>query len=470
MGFLKAAFATTLNIILNALTLGRFLLLEGRVRRGIFKNWALAFRYRPKRFCEPISEKEIVELVRGTEHVRAFGSGHSFNAGVVVDGTLISLDKYKSIVPEDGDGSAYPRTLTFRAGTRVRDLIEELRERDLAFEALPSHDAQSIGGILSSDVHGTGSHWGWVSDMVTKLKIVDGTGAVFECEPTDDRFKAAIGGVGAIGLIIEVTVKAVPRFNVRQIFRIVPLAKVQENFELLMAEYRHLSLYIFPFTSKCQISIWEPVIEPVASKTLLGPLWEWIAISFDALAAAWIAGLAAKLRLLPLPGLSTLLHSIKRGTNLVLESDQAFNRSIYHLHQELEFTVPFEVTFERCRELIELYEETYKELGLPYGFLEVRFTPAGHDRTLIGAGRDRASTWIDLIINDEPGFEKFYERAEDLIQKIGARPHLGKFCEKLDAKHLERVHGDHFARFRALVAVHDPQGKFANPFTRRLFG
>jgi hypothetical protein len=43
------------------------------------------------------------------------------------------------------------------------------------------------------------------------------------------------------------------------------------------------------------------------------------------------------------------------------------------------------------------------------------------------------------------------------------------YCENIDSTDLKRLHGEHFVRFRQLVAQHDPQGKFANEFTRRLF-
>jgi hypothetical protein len=130
--------------------------------------------------------------------------------------------------------------------------------------------------------------------------------------------------------------------------------------------------------------------------------------------------------------------------------------------------VPFENTFEMARRFIKLYEEMYST-GLPYTIFEVRFTPDGHERSLIGAGRERRSTWIDLVCNDSDGFESYYAAAEELIKNIGARPHLGKYCENIDSQDLKRLHGEHFDRFRQLVAQHDPQGKFANDFTRRLF-
>ena len=89
---------------------------------------------------------------------------------------------------------------------------------------------------------------------------------------------------------------------------------------------------------------------------------------------------------------------------------------------------------------------------------------------MIGAGRERRSTWIDLVCNDSAGFEKYYAAAEAELKKNGARPHLGKYCESIDKSDLERLHQEHFVKFRKLVEQHDPEGKFANDFTRRLFG
>jgi hypothetical protein len=35
---------------------------------------------------------------------------------------------------------------------------------------------------------------------------------------------------------------------------------------------------------------------------------------------------------------------------------------------------------------------------------------------------------------------------------------------------MEKLYGDNFTTFLNLVEEHDPDGKFANEFTRRLFG
>jgi hypothetical protein len=455
--YLYCALATTLNIVINAVTFGKFLWLEGRVRGGRFRNWARQFQYRPTNFYEPETEEEIVRLVRDAQRIRFFGSGHSFNDGVVSDETLVSLDKYTGLVKIEGD------LVTVKGGTRMREVVALLLRRGRAFEALPSHDAQSIAGILSTNVHGTGKKWGFVAEMVERLKIVDGRGDIHECEKTDDLFKAAIGGVGAVGIITEVTVRTVERFRVEQEFELVETEKVRRDLDRLLDDNRHLSLYLFPFARVCQVSRWNPTAK---RRSLLADFREFVAISFDALNAAWFGNLMAYTGLLPH---SNWTYGIKRDTDLVMESNAAFNRSIYHLHQELEFTVPFEDTWTVCNRLIELYERMYREERLPYMLLEVRFTPEDKDQSLIGAGRGRRSTWIDLICNDSRGFERYYAAGEEIVREIGARPHLGKFCQTLDKAHLERVHGASFERFLELMREHDPDDKFANDFTRRMF-
>ena len=457
--YFRCAFHSTLNIILYAITFGHYIWLEGRISGGKFSNWAKRYQYRPANIAYPATETEIVALVKEAKKIRVCGSGHSFNSGIKTEETLVSLDNYSGVVHKDLEN----KQMTFKAGTRVRDVSKILWENGLAFGALPSHDAQSIAGILSTDVHGTGRDWGFVSEAAVKLKIIDGKGDVHECGPEDDLYKAAIGGIGAVGIISEVTVQAVERFYVEQKFWIDDLEKVEANLDKLIEENDHVSLYIFPFTNKCQVNSWNRTEK---KKSTLGDFREFVAISLDSFFGAWFGNLLSYTGLLP--RLSTIGYGLKKGVDLVLESPAAFNRTIYHLHQELEFAIPYEESIQTWRHFIQLYEDLYEQ-GLPYVLFEVRFTPAGHKRTLLGPGRERRSTWIDLICNDSAGYEIYYQAAEEEIKKIGARPHLGKYCNCWDQNLLYQLHQDNFMRFCHAKETHDPERKFVNAFTKRLF-
>ena len=45
-----------------------------------------------------------------------------------------------------------------------------------------------------------------------------------------------------------------------------------------------------------------------------------------------------------------------------------------------------------------------------------------------------------------------------------------KFCESFRNADMARLHRDRFERFLDLVELRDPDRKFANSFTRRVFG
>jgi L-gulono-1,4-lactone dehydrogenase len=458
ISYLRVGLSTTINVLLYTWTLGRFIWLEGRVSGGVFRNWMRLFRYRPLHFAEPESEAEIIALIRNSTRLRVFGAGHSFNDGIVGE-TLVSLDRYRGVLWVDLEN----RQMAVKGGTRIREVTRALANHGLALEAQPSHDAQSIGGILSTDVHGTGRSWGFVSESVVSLKLIDGRGLVLECFQGDDLFRAAVGGAGAAGIISEVVIQAVDRFHVEQKVTLSNLAYVESNLDRLLLENDHFSIYAFPYTDKCQINTW---LHTEAAESPYGEMRELVSISLDALLSTWIGNFLAYSGLLK--GLSDKVHSIKKGSDLVLESSQAFTRTIYPLHQELEFAVPYEQTFTVLRAFLSLYERL-APLGLPYGVIEVRFTPAGYNGSWIGAGRERMSAWIDVIYYDSHGVDAYYDLVEALMMALGGRPHLGKWNKRINSRYLAYVHGPHFEKFRQVVTEHDPQRKFVNDYTRRLF-
>jgi len=163
-----------------------------------------------------------------------------------------------------------------------------------------------------------------------------------------------------VGIISEVVVESVERFNVEQRVQTKDVSFVRDNLDRLLRENDHLSLYLFPFSDRCRINTWNRTCK---RRSVLGDLREFLRTSVDALGAAWVGNFLAYAGLLST--LSPLVYGIERGSHLVLESNKAFNRTIYHLHQELEFTVPFEDTFDACGRFIELYERMYPPRGCP---------------------------------------------------------------------------------------------------------
>ena len=175
----------------------------------------------------PETEAEICALVREASKVRVVAGGHSFNASPLTSGMMLSLDRYDRILSVD----LASRVVRVQAGVRLRDLDEYLQKLGLAFPVLGSTNAQSIGGLVATDLHGTGRDHGFLSEQILALRIVDAAGVARTFRPGSDVFHAAIGGLGTCGIVTEVEIQCVPSFNLEKSLRIVPRRWVRANID-----------------------------------------------------------------------------------------------------------------------------------------------------------------------------------------------------------------------------------------------
>jgi len=458
--FIVSGLMTAVNVVLYALTGGRFMFLEGRSRRGRYHNWSHDRRHRA-RLLYPATEDEVCEIVRASPRVRVVGSGHSFNDGLATDGATVSLDRLTGITsvdPGSGQVSAW-------GGTRLRDLNRALAGHGLALGTLASHDAQSLAGIVSTDVHGTGRLAAHFSDAVVGMRIVDGTGAVHTVTPDDELFRAAVGGIGAVGVITQLTLQCEPSFNLRQATWVETDGWARMELERLLDTNDHVSFYVYPFTQLLHVHLWNRTEAP---RSPLATFREYLNEAKAALAAALIGDGAAHLGMLPNAadgGMRT-----QSAINLVFHSYDSFTRTLYHLHQELEFAVDSGAVWEAVDECTAIYERLYPDHDLPFLLIEVRFTPEGHDRSLLGPGTGRGTAWLCLCLNQSGDVDAYFDAVEGWMRTNDARPHLGKWWESGEPAELARLHGERFTAFQRVRASADPDGTFTNAFTDRVLG
>src|SRR3954466_10089669 len=104
-------------------------------------NWSGSQQAAPKHFARPRSRHELAGLVASAPGpIRVAGAGHSFSAGGVTDGTLLSLDALNRVL-DVRDG-----LVRVEAGIRLKALSRELYVRGLAMPNLGDIDAQSLAG------------------------------------------------------------------------------------------------------------------------------------------------------------------------------------------------------------------------------------------------------------------------------------------------------------------------------------
>jgi FAD/FMN-containing dehydrogenase len=100
------------------------------------------------------------------------------------------------------------------AGTRLHRIPALLAPHGLAMANLGDIDRQSIAGALSTGTHGTGLGHGGLATQVVGATLVtaDGELLTVDDENEPDLLPAVALGLGALGILVDVTLQCVPAF------------------------------------------------------------------------------------------------------------------------------------------------------------------------------------------------------------------------------------------------------------------
>jgi L-gulonolactone oxidase len=425
-------------------------------------NWAGNQRAASAQVARPTSTAEVAAVVRDAaaagRSVKAVGSGHSFTGAAVTDGLLLDLSRLSGPVSVD----EATRLVTVPAGTALSTLNQLLAEHGLALPNLGDIDAQTIAGAISTGTHGTGGRLGCLSTFVTALTLVTASGEVLTCDATErpDVFAAARVGLGALGVLTEVTLRCVDAFVLRADERPAPLAEVLAGLDEHVAGNDHVEFYWFPYTERVQLKRNNRV--PADDRPLSGAR-RWLDDEF--LANTVFAGACRLGR--AVPAVAPAIHAISaRALSARVytgRSDRVFCTSRRVRFVEMEYGLPRAALPEAFAGLRRLVEELPFKVLFP---VEVRFTAADDIWLSHGYGRDSAYIAIHQYVGapHEPYFRAF----ERIAQDLGGRPHWGKLHYR-DAGTLRPAY-PRFADFLTVRDRLDPDRVFANAYTDRVLG
>src|ERR1700761_1219846 len=221
----------------------------GAVADGIWRNWAGNGTVTPVRWERPVSAAGIGQAIAAAAAegltVHAVGSGHSFTPIAVAPGVALDLSGWAGIVAAD------TRTglVTVRSGTRLRELNADLDRLGLALANLGDIDVQTVAGAVSTGTHGTGARLGGLATQIEGLEMVLADGSVVTCSELEwpDLFAAARVGLGALGILTEVTLRCVPSFVLAATEGPEPVDAVITRFGELAAAHDHFEFYWIPY-------------------------------------------------------------------------------------------------------------------------------------------------------------------------------------------------------------------------------
>lgn len=186
-----------------------------RPQTAAWNTWARQHRAHPTGLLAPRSvpelQKQVTDASVTGSRLKVVGRGRSSSAIGQPAGALLTLEHLTGLVRLDSERL----TATFLAGTTVREANRLLGYYNLAFTNLGRLDDQTLAGAISTGFHGTGLDYGIFATQVVELKLVDAGGNLLTCSSTENPavFSAALTGLGALGIIVELTFAVVPQFR-----------------------------------------------------------------------------------------------------------------------------------------------------------------------------------------------------------------------------------------------------------------
>ncbi|WP_326831699.1 D-arabinono-1,4-lactone oxidase [Arthrobacter sp. BL-252-APC-1A] len=436
---------------------------QASIDRYSWQNWARTVRVRPFQVHAPASvadlQRAVADAAAAGLRVKAVGAGHSFTAIAEAPEVLLDLSRLQGLLRADpATGQA-----TFLAGTRLHAVPGLLAPYGLAMANLGDIDRQSIAGAISTGTHGTGAGYGGLSAQVAGLVLIQPDGGRLTLDSGDPLLAAAALGLGALGVIAEVTLQCVPAFLLRAEERSEPLETVLADLADRVKAADHFEFYWFPHTGRAATKTntrlpWTSIRAP------LPPLRRWVdesLLSNTVFRATCAAGTVIPALV---PAVNRAAAAALGGREYTDESPRVFAQRRTVRFREMEYSVPagsLERAFGALQEV--LAENPGWRVSFP---VEVRWAPAD-DRWLSTAyGRDCAYIAVHRYYREDPA--DYFAAVEQVMLAHGGRPHWGKE-HSLEADTLAERY-PRFADFQAVRNQLDPDRVFTNAYLDRVLG
>lgn len=125
----------------------------------------------------------------------------------------------------------------------------------MALRSLGSIDEQSIAGAICTGTHGTGLRFGIIATDVISLKLMIASGDIVECSESvnPDLFAAARCSLGALGVIVEVTLQCEKLSFLESYQYALPFEETMANLLKIARSAEHVRVWWFPHTDSCLV-------------------------------------------------------------------------------------------------------------------------------------------------------------------------------------------------------------------------
>lgn len=427
-----------------------------------WRNWAGDEGCRPREIAHPGSIEEIAaavgRAVRDGLRVRVVGAGHSFSDIACTDGLLIVLDRFQRVLEIDPESGL----VRVQGGIAIAQLNTRLAEQGLALENLGDIDVQSIAGAISTATHGTGACLRNIPSQVVELTLVLADGSTLVCSAARDAelLRATRVGLGALGVVAEMTLHCVPAFTLRGIDAPAPLEETLAHFEELALANEHFEFFVFPHCDMALTRTNNRTEQPPRPRGGLAAYANDVLLTNHAFELCCRVGRRAPSRI---PQINRLVTRLAGSSKRIDRSDRVFASPRLVRFTEMEYALPRERTTEAVRRVLETIER--RDFAVPFP-IEVR--TVAPDDALLSTAYGRESGFVAVHMYRGMQWRPYFEAVEEIMSSLDGRPHWGKRHFQTAATLRPRY--PEWDRFQAVRARLDPEGLFGNAWTDRVLG
>ena len=456
----------------------------------------------PVEIATPATLAELRGLVRRAERegktVRAAGARHAWSDIALTNGIMVEPDNLSGVEAVDGTtlrpGHDAARLVWVGSGTHLRTLNPALEAMGLALINMGGYDAQTIAGVISTSTHGSGLAYGPFPDAVRSLEVVVSRGRALRIEPSDgptdpatfaaeglelvqddERFAAAVCGLGTLGLLFRVMLAVREKFWLKEVRTLSTWEKVKGTLTAdgALAGAAHYELFVNPYPEergehRVLVTVRADAPEPVGlpeDKLERHPLTE--------LAASWpFTGILLRFCARHFPGLM-----VGRFDDTLAEmTDDDYTNVSYKVFNigeanalpadSMELGIAVDGRHVEAVDLILKIAGERREEGI--------FHTSPFSLRLVAPSKAYASMMygqptmmIELImVTGSRGGDALLIGYEDALAKFGVRPHWGQI-NAIEPGQPAALYPE-WGRWLAAETDYNDSGVFDSPFTERV--
>src|SRR5216117_948718 len=203
-------------------------------------------RTRVRELLKPRTRDELAEIVHSASRkglsISLSGCRHSMGGqqfatdSICIDtrslGRVISFDQERGLIEAEA-GIQWPKLIR----TYLDAQADSAKQWGIA-QKQTGADTFTLGGSLSSNVHGRGLAMKPLISNIESFKLINADGKSIRCsrDENNELFRLAIGGYGLFGLVDTVTLRLVPRQKLRRVVEIIRASDLPKRFEERIAQ------------------------------------------------------------------------------------------------------------------------------------------------------------------------------------------------------------------------------------------